>query len=62
MEEKTLPVILTESDACRIIWALNRFSSWLRQSAAPQTRKDRGIEQNNAIIDRIRGTFKIEEL
>lgn len=60
MDEITLPVTLTESDACRIIFALQRLSAHVRHSAAPQTRKDREIEQNNVIIVHIRNTFHIE--
>lgn len=60
MDEITRNVTLTESDACRIIFALHRLSAHVRHSSAPQTRKDRSIAQNNAIIYYIRNTFQIE--
>lgn len=59
MEEATTTITITESEAQRLVWALHRLSDWMSNSDAPQSRKEKGIEQNNALIDRIRTPFHL---
>ena len=61
MDEVSKSITITEAEAHRLVWALHRLSDWMRQSNAKQPQIDKGIRENNDLIDRIRAPFQTDK-
>lgn len=61
MDEVRKYITITEAEAHRLVWALHRLSDWMRKSNAKQSEIDKGIRENNDIIDRIRAPFQTDK-
>lgn len=61
MKEVSNTITITEAEAHRLVWALHRLSDWMRKSNAKQSQIDKGIRENNDLIDRIRTPFHTDK-
>jgi hypothetical protein len=60
MKERTKVIVLSESEASRLVWGLQHLSRWVRESNAPHCRKHKTLKENDSLISRLRSAFIVE--